>query len=155
MPQTDVERFWSYVDKSGECWIWTGYRDDEGYGRFGVNGGQVKAHRFAWEQEHGPIPPGKDVCHDCPGGDNPACVRHLFLGTRAENNADRAAKGRYYRADGTASCGAPKLTPAQVREIRARYVPRKVTTYQLAREYGVNQSLVWKIVQGHAWKGVA
>jgi hypothetical protein len=87
-------RFWSKVDKSGECWIWTDHCDPNGYGRFWNGKRGEYAHRFAWEQEHGPIPPGKEVCHDCPGGDNPSCVRHLWLGTHADNMADRDRKKR-------------------------------------------------------------
>jgi hypothetical protein len=58
----------------------------------------VLAHRFAWEIAKGPIPDGLGVLHNCPGGDNPACVNvaHLWLGTQAENMADMAAKGRHY-----------------------------------------------------------
>lgn len=102
-PRTE-DRFWSKVSYGPsassmigqECWPWTGAASDEGYGRFllnGRNGGYVMAHRYAWEQANGPIPDGLFVLHRC---DNPRCVNpwHLFLGTKGDNNRDRAAKGR-------------------------------------------------------------
>jgi hypothetical protein len=53
----------------------------------------VRQHRMAWELEHGPIPNGLMILHHC---DNPACVNinHLYLGTHAENMADRQARSR-------------------------------------------------------------
>src|SRR2546428_14096409 len=58
-------------------------------------GGLVGAHRWVWEQINGPIPDGYEVCHNCPGGDLPSCVRpsHLWLGTHSQNILDSYAKG--------------------------------------------------------------
>ena len=88
-----AESFWSRVDKSGDCWIWTGATRD-GYGvirrRLAPDSG---AHRVAWELTIGPIGPGLNVCHHC---DVPLCVRpdHLFLGTQSDNLQDASRKGR-------------------------------------------------------------
>lgn len=77
----------------GDCLVFTGTRSRQGYGSLRVAGAMIKAHRVAWELAHGQIPAGMAVCHRC---DNPPCcnVAHLFLGTIADNNADRHAKGR-------------------------------------------------------------
>ena len=86
--------FWAKIDKSGDCWEWTGYRDRLGYGRLRVDGSLMLAHRVAWELEHGYISEGLNVCHHC---DNPPCVRpnHLFLGTQRDNIKDSVHKGRH------------------------------------------------------------
>lgn len=74
------------------CIAWTGYTNG-GYGQLMVGGRTYRAHRLAWELEHGPIPDGLLVCHTC---DNPSCcnVDHLFLGTDLDNNRDKERKRR-------------------------------------------------------------
>ena len=80
------------------CKLWEGGRDPNGYGRRFpakdalsstalVQRQTYEAHvgrRLDWDE---------CVLHRC---DVPACyeIEHLWLGTQAENNADRAAKGR-------------------------------------------------------------
>lgn len=102
---TDEERFWSNVDKSGGCWVWTAARGGFGYGlirlgseRSGTRRMQV-THRFSYELAFGAIPPGLVVCHRC---DNPPCVNpaHMFLGTQADNMQDRVSKGHLSHMNG-------------------------------------------------------
>jgi hypothetical protein len=144
-----MERFWAKVSKSDGCWLWTGSRNDRGYGNFNNNGRTVQAHRLSYELAMGPIPKGMNVCHRC---DSPGCVNpdHLFLGTHLDNMRDRDAKGRRVAPRGEAN-GFAKLTEAQVIEIRERYIPYKVSLPRLAREYGVHHSTIYDIVRGVTW----
>lgn len=94
-----AERFWKYVDKTATCWLWTASVYPAGYGSFShAPGKHMGAHRYSWELHFGPIPDGLFVCHTC---DVKTCVRpdHLWLGTSAENTADKVAKGRQARGD--------------------------------------------------------
>jgi hypothetical protein len=133
------------------CWLWTGTADRKGYGFYRVptvnGGGNRRAHRFAWEREHGEVPEGLFVCHRC---DNPACVNvdHLFLGSAAENNADRKTKGR--SACGERS-GQARLSVPRVDEIRRRHRAGE-SAEALARAFGVGATTVLRVVHGLTWK---
>lgn len=73
---TPTERFWSKVDKSGDCWLWTA-AIDKGYGSFTIRRGEkAKAHRYAYQELVGPIPVGLTLDHLCR---NRACVNPAHL----------------------------------------------------------------------------
>src|SRR4051812_26231219 len=62
----DEARFWSKVEKTSDCWIWHGPRNELGYGSIGIGGARgrhVKAHRFAYESVVGLIPEGLELDH--------------------------------------------------------------------------------------------
>lgn len=149
MSSREADRFWAKVQKTDNCWLWTGARNELGYGSFGIAGRRTElAHRASWRLSAGEIPAGLLVCHHC---DNPPCVRpdHLFLGTNQDNVADQIAKGRRPRAHGQNNSNA-KLTDAEVAEIRTRYGPG-VRIVDLAAEYGISKSQIWNIVSGKQW----
>lgn len=64
---TLAERFWSKVDKTDTCWLWTGYLKPNGYAGFWVPAEQRKVyvHRWSYEHEVGPIPEGHEIDHLC------------------------------------------------------------------------------------------
>lgn len=133
------------------CWIWVGDTFVAGYGRLGVNGIQVLAHRLSWELHRGPIPRGLLVMHSC---DDPECVNpeHLSLGTDADNSRDKIAKGRANAPRG-ALAGRAKLTEGQVREMRILH-KFGIRVQWLARHYCVNAGTVSHILSGKNWKHV-
>lgn len=90
--------------------MWTAHCDRQGYGTLtampeeSAKGKRwpFMAHRISFEQFRGPIPEGMCVLHKC---DVPSCVNpdHLFLGSNADNMADKVAKGRQARGIACAS----------------------------------------------------
>ena len=83
--QSTLDRFWAKVDKSGECWLWTGaLLQKGGYGAFRLWPSTVRAHRFSYELAKGSIPEGLELDHLCRVH---ACVNsdHLEAVTRREN----------------------------------------------------------------------
>ena len=155
---TDSERFWTKVQKGDGCWEWMASKDTKGYGQFWVEGATHpwKAHRVAYLLEYGVNPDKQFVCHRC---DNPACVRpdHLFLGTHIDNMQDMKRKGRAggfnKRIPAGESNPRAKLCIADVFEIRRLYSARTHTQVELARQFGIGQSQISRIVRGEEWEG--
>lgn len=81
---SDWDRFWSHVDKSGECWLWTATTTRLGYGNFSVGGRTKTAHRVLYQWLHGSLTRDVVVDHIC---HNRSCVRpeHLRSCTRKQN----------------------------------------------------------------------
>lgn len=148
----DIEvGFWKRVDKSDGCWNWTGMLDDAGYCYFVITRDgkkkTIKGYRLSYELHYGPIPDGMSVCHHC---DNRKCVRpdHLFLGTNADNTADKVAKNRQTQGEDHSSA---KLTWVQVDEIRKQYSAGKIGIQEIARMTGVLQSAIHDVVNFKTW----
>lgn len=144
---TPTERFWAKVATKGpgDCWLWTASTSTSGYGHIGVAGRLRQAHRFSWELHRGVIPAKMYILHRC---DTPACVNpaHLFMGTHAENMADRNRKGRAAHNRGEQH-GCAKLTEAQVLAIRDSTQTQKT----LAAKYGVSISTISLILKRDVW----
>ena len=91
---TDQAKFEAHFTKGEGCWLWTGYINSRGYGRYGRT---ALAHRIAYELYIGSIPANYDVdhtCHtssaDCPGNNtclHRRCVnpKHLEAKSHADN----------------------------------------------------------------------
>lgn len=149
-----LERFESKVDRSdiNGCHVWTGGHSNFGHGLIHLDGKRrIGAHVFAYLHFVGPIPEGLFVCHRC---DNPPCVRpdHLFVGTAADNNRDRANKGRSNPAVGERS-GHAKLTWDGVAAIRERYAHGGIRYKDLAAQYGVDEGTIKSVIQAKSWRG--
>lgn len=81
---SERSRFWAKVDRSSDCWLWTGARGSEGYGRLTLHQRRFGAHRLAFIWANGAIPDGLVLDHLCR---NRLCVRpdHLEPVTVLEN----------------------------------------------------------------------
>ena len=74
----------SKIDKSGDCWLWTGSVNSRGYGGIIIDGKYFRAHRIMYEMFKGKIPKGLEVDHLC---EVRTCVNpeHLEAVTHSEN----------------------------------------------------------------------
>lgn len=150
--KSSSERFWPKVDKAGprfkrlgRCWTWTASTVD-GYGRFwdgtrtaGGNPRSVLAYKWAWEQEHGPVPEGLELDHLCR---RRHCVRpshleavdrwtNLARGEGAAKTRERGrlrtacSKGHPYPSDVRREADGRRVCRVCQREATARYAARK------------------------------
>jgi hypothetical protein len=142
-------RFWSYVDKSQDCWEWKEARLN-GYGAFYLDEETIMAHRFSWSLANGPIEPGLLVCHKC---DNPPCVRpdHLFLGTHKKNMEDMVSKGRRNHVVGEQNPRA-KLTKDDVYKIRELHKTGKYNYLELGSLFNTDNTNIYCIVNRKTWR---
>lgn len=161
------------------CWEWTAFRDLGGYGMVQLNGRAVRSHRVSWAMHNGEIPQGMCVLHKC---DNPPCCNpfHLYLGTNADNNADKVARNRQAKGDNVGMRLHPEsklwgdrnparlhpnrltrgeklhtavLTETDVVNARISYA-EGVTRRELSRQYGVSYSTIDCVVNRRTWRHV-
>ena len=146
------ERLMAQIRKDGDCWMWTGFTDRDGYGRMRAKVGGVlinKAHTLSYTLHTGElVPKGMLIMHSC---DRPGCVNpeHLRVGTHRENSQDMHAKGR--ARDQTGENGSKaKVTTAVATAILADARPYAA----IAQDYGIAASTVGSIKQRKSWKGL-
>lgn len=137
------ERFWANVDKSGgpdACWPWKGKLNDDGYGRFHRGYGDEIASKMAWELANKQIivllPEYREVMHSC---DNRPCCnpKHLSLGTREENLADRHRKGRSASGDDHGRRVEPAAYAHLVGDSHWRHDPTKADAAATGERHGM------------------
>lgn len=140
------ERFWEKVRraKADECWEWTASRNRKGYGEInlGVGLGTELSNRMAYKLSIGPIPDGMHVLHRC---DNPPCCNpaHLFLGTNADNMADKAAKGRFRS----------RLTREEAANL-VSLAKKGASVEELSSRFGLLPYSVDAILNGKTWRSL-
>ncbi len=142
-----IERFWSKVNKTKTCWLWTKSTNSAGYGVIKVyKGNMILSHRLSYEINTGEIPPGKHVLHRC---DNPLCVnpKHLFLGSDDDNAKDKVSKGRQMKGEKNWNA---ILTQQQANEIREA----KGTHQEIANKFKIGRTHVTRIKLRELWKEI-
>jgi len=188
----DAQKFLAKVDRSGgpnACWPWKAAVMKNGYGAFARDKGHIiKSHRVAFFLATDQDPREQCVCHSCdvryPIGSieyrkccNPS---HLWLGSHANNIADRDKKGRGASGDRSGGRTHPECIPRGAKSGRAKHPERylhitgenhpkaRIRTVQIplilqrsaegetfasiAIDLGVNECTIARIVKGKTWK---
>jgi hypothetical protein len=158
-------RIWAATDRTGDCWLWTGPRQRNGYGYTNVwkdgHWQHERVHRIACELTHGPMPAREVAMHSCDVNYAPGdlayrrCVRptHIHPGSQSANIQEMYDKGRGYtstNARGEAH-GNAKLSDDAVRVIRATYTGRYGELAALARQFNTSTTAILRVVSGDTW----
>lgn len=131
------DQFWSRIDRSGECWLWTGKKNTYHYPILCHQGEQIAARRYSYELAKGEFKGSLKVICNC--GER-SCVNpdHLFLGTLGHkakyktkvfptNNIEILA------AAVCSSCGGPRSVYSAERCIVCYLAKAKSNRYEKAR----------------------
>lgn len=158
--ETLEERFWRHVRRTEYCWEWMGLKNRNGYGRTWTSGKaskEIPAHRVSWIVHFGDLSDDLFVCHHC---DNPGCVNpeHLFLGTPADNMADKVKKGRQARIGPKHPAKGEQNAMAKLNNEDVRYALNLrnsgMSQEKIGRTIGVSQTTIHRIFSGQSWKHV-
>lgn len=136
---------------TADCWPWPWTHNKRGYGVISVGKRQYIAVRVILGLHNATDWLERQACHRC---DNPTCVNpsHLFIGSIADNQHDKGAKGR--AAKGEANGGGGKLTADDVARIR-ELVAAGLTDREVAEQFPVSPAMVYRIKTGRVWRHTA
>ncbi len=139
LTERDSAGFWSKVDKSGECWLWTAGTNKDDYGAFCVQGKDYNAHRISHQIANGPT--SLRVRHEC---DNPRCENpgHLVAGRQKDNSVDMGRRGRV---------PGRVLNEQVVLEIIRLNETEGLGEKCIAKRLGLKLGTVRKVLDGRTW----
>lgn len=130
--------------QSDGCWEWTSTLHKVGYGKVQswLHSSRY-AHRAMYSLAVAPIQSGMYVLHAC---DNRKCINpdHLWLGTHAENQQDKKAKGRHNW----------KFSDEDIAQLR-RFHSYGIARAELLPKFGISTFWFDKVVKEHRRTGDA
>lgn len=134
-------------DNENDCYGWAASLGHNGYALMWDGVRLQRGHRWVWEQHYGEIPEGMVIRHTC---NTRHCtnIRHLQLGSQADNIRDRDADGNTAKGE---VHGMAKLTESDVKEIRAQRA-NKVKLRDIAEQFGITMANVSNIAKRRIWK---
>lgn len=143
-----MNRFWKniYKDNNSGCWIWIGYKDNNGYGRFSIINRPHLAHRVAYYMHTKDLPKFPyHVLHRC---NNRSCVNplHLYKGTDKDNKQDQIDK------DGVRSGGQKKKLSSEDRQMVVSLTLEGKTQKEIAKIFSVSQWNIWNVLNDIEWE---
>lgn len=96
----ELARFDLKWKQVGQCHVWQGPLDKDGYGTFFLRRKGRRAHRVGYFSMHGPVPQGMIINHTCR---NPSCVnpQHLQAVSIVDNTMKDSASMGYINSQKT------------------------------------------------------
>lgn len=135
------------------CLLWPYQKSERGYAQMRFEKGKSVCLRIC-EKVHGPAPTAiHQSSHSCGNGKR-GCVtpRHLRWATPKENAADKIIHGRVLAGERNPWA---KLNAVQVHSIRTLYGMLGIPQHKIAKQFGISQLHVSRIVNRQVWGHVA
>ncbi len=141
------ERLRQNGKRVGACYVWTGGKDGDGYGRTEIRDQKHLVHRLAYQIWNGPIPMGVQVQMTC---SNRLCFEpmHLILGGPKDHVLRRQAKGRQAKGQHN---GRAKMTESEAK-VCLKLVRMGVSAPRCGVIFGISKASVLDLRHGINWK---